>query len=151
MGRYDPKSNQWSRITSMALIRSDACATVKGNKIYVIGGFDGDTVHNSVEVFDPEEMSWSFTISLSTPRSGVRAITCKGKLCVIGGFNGERRLKTIEVLNEQEQKWETLPGEMAVARSNFGIEVFVKYVACSGDTTTKNDRRLTSVKFSAST
>jgi len=130
--RYDPKSNQWSRITPMALVRSDACATVKGNKIYVIGGFDGDTVHNSVEVFDPEEMNWSFTISLSTPRSGVRAITCKGKLCVIGGFNGERRLKTIEVLNEQEQKWETLPGEMAVARSNFGIEVFDKYVAVFG-------------------
>ena len=132
IARYDPITNQWNRMPSMTLVRSDACATTKDNKIFVIGGFDGDTVHSAVEVFNPEDQTWTFTASLSTPRSGVRAISCKGKLCVIGGFNGERRLKTIEVLDEQKGEWDLLEGQMTVARSNFGIEVFGKYVAVFG-------------------
>lgn len=35
--RYDPQTNQWTLITSMNTERSDACACVLHNKIYITG------------------------------------------------------------------------------------------------------------------
>lgn len=35
--KYDPYTNQWTFIKSMGTLRSDACACVLNNKIYITG------------------------------------------------------------------------------------------------------------------
>jgi len=38
---YDPGSGSWSQLTSLSTRRSGVSAVALGDKIYVLGGFDG--------------------------------------------------------------------------------------------------------------
>ena len=53
----------------MNIRRSAVGAAVLGNKIYVIGGYDGNSSLNSVECYDAEMNQWKFVASMSTLRS----------------------------------------------------------------------------------
>ena len=65
-----------------------------GRQVYVVGGFDGQEVLNSVEVFDPVESSWSFAVAMNSPRSGVSLVSYNDSLYALGGFDGARRLRS---------------------------------------------------------
>ena len=69
---YDPKMNTWKMLPEMNCVRSDAACVTFNNKVYVIGGFDGDQIHQSVEIYDPIHNEWSFGPQLQVPRSGVK-------------------------------------------------------------------------------
>lgn len=68
----------------MNIRRSAVGAAVLGNKIYVVGGYDGNSSLNSVECYDPEMNQWKFVASMSTLRSaaGVTALNGKRKTCL---------------------------------------------------------------------
>lgn len=51
--RYFVDNNQWEEIPPMARQRSDAAACATNGKVYVCGGFNGQEVLSSVEVYDP--------------------------------------------------------------------------------------------------
>jgi N-acetylneuraminic acid mutarotase len=50
---YDPGSNAWSTKASMPTARSQAAAAVRGGRLYVIGGSQGDDVIVANEVYVP--------------------------------------------------------------------------------------------------
>merc|ERR1712051_316998 len=81
----------------MTEVRSNAACVAFNNKIYVIGGFDGDQIHTIVEIFNPATNEWSFGPSLQVGRSGGKAIAYNDKIFVIGGNDGTRVLKTVEI------------------------------------------------------
>ena len=92
------------------------------NKIYVIGGFDGDQTHTSVEIFNPATNEWSFGPSLQVRRSGVKAIAYNDKIFVIGGYDGTRRLKTVEVYDPLVSPYFQLQDKQLLQRrSNFAV------------------------------
>ena len=62
--------------------------------MYVVGGFDGQEVLNSVEVYDPGDNSWSFAVAMNSPRSGVSLVAYRDSLYALGGFDGARRLRS---------------------------------------------------------
>lgn len=74
--------------------RSDASAASLGEKIYIVGGFNGHEVLNSAEVFDVKTNQWSYINSMNNPRSGVSLVAFRGSLYALGGFNGFRRLSS---------------------------------------------------------
>lgn len=62
--------------------------------MYVVGGFDGQEVLNSVEVYDPGDSTWSFAVAMNSPRSGVSLVSFNSSLYALGGFDGARRLRS---------------------------------------------------------
>lgn len=74
--------------------RSDASAAALHDKIYIVGGFNGLEVLNSVEVFDVETNQWSNLNSMISPRSGVSLVAFRDSLYAFGGFSGVMRLSS---------------------------------------------------------
>ncbi|VVD04922.1 unnamed protein product [Leptidea sinapis] len=82
--RYYPEKNQWEMTTPMNKQRSDASAASLGGKIYIVGGFNGQEVLSSAEVYDSETKQWSFIRSMLSPRSGVSSTTIPHVECYDG-------------------------------------------------------------------
>ncbi|XP_059485629.1 kelch-like protein 10 [Neocloeon triangulifer] len=119
---YDPQTNAWHPIAPMHHCRSDAGCTVYAGKIYVVGGFTGETVLSSSEVYDPLLNTWELLPEMITPRSGVRCVTLRKHIYAIGGFSGSVRLASMERLDPERLIW--IPMEpMLTPRSNLGAAV----------------------------
>ena len=48
---YDPSTDQWSAAPSMSTAREGLGVDVLNEKLYAVGGYDGNNVLASVEVF----------------------------------------------------------------------------------------------------
>lgn len=57
---------------------------ILAGKIYVIGGFTGESVLASAEVYDPTLNVWQLLPEMTTPRSGVRCVTLRKHIYAIG-------------------------------------------------------------------
>ncbi|CAB3359296.1 Hypothetical predicted protein [Cloeon dipterum] len=119
---YDPLTNKWYPIAPMHHCRSDAGCTVHAGKIYVVGGFTGETVLSSSEVYDPQQNTWELLPDMITPRSGVRCVTLRKHIYAIGGFSGSVRLASVERFDPDRMIW--IPMEpMLTPRSNLAVAV----------------------------
>lgn len=118
------EKNHWYHLPFMTKQRSDAGAVVLAGRPTVIGGFDGRTIHNDIEMLDFETHSWiSGSSAMRSVRTGVSAVTYEANsVIVVGGFNGVRRLKSTEFYDHRVGLWYPLP-DMEITRSNFGIEI----------------------------
>lgn len=63
---------------------SGVCAL--GNRIYVMGGYDGTNQLNTVERYDVETDTWSFAASMRHRRSALGVTAHHGKIYVLGGY-----------------------------------------------------------------
>ncbi|KAK9739181.1 Kelch motif [Popillia japonica] len=121
--RYNPDANQWELIQPMQRQRSDASAAALDNKIYIVGGFNGQEVMSSAEVYDTLTNQWSFIPHMISARSGVSLVAFKNALYALGGFNGFNRLTTGEkYLPGESSGWVSIT-EMFCPRSNFATVI----------------------------
>ena len=112
--------------------RSDASATSISGKIYIAGGFNGNEVLSSAEVYDPISNQWTLIPSMSRPRSGVQLVQFEDRyLFAIGGNDGQTRQTTIEKYDPKSKKW-TLMACMSVPRSNFASVVLENLIYVIG-------------------
>lgn len=90
--------------------------------MYVVGGFDGQSVLSSVEVLEPGSIDegWRYAPGLPSPRSGLSAVATPFGVIVAGGFDGEQRLASVSKLDDEAVEWISLP-PMAQPRSNFAL------------------------------
>ncbi|CAH0493568.1 unnamed protein product [Peronospora farinosa] len=105
MERYDPDTNRWITMPSMKKARSYLGATIVGNFIYVVGGFNGHAHLSSVERFDLEKHEWELMPHLMTGRSGLAVVTLNGLVYAIGGYDGRKHLKSMEVFDPDTNEW----------------------------------------------
>lgn len=70
--------NSWKKVCPMNIRRSAVGAAVLTNRIYVVGGYDGNSSLNSVECYDPEMNQWKFVASMSTLRSAAGVTSLNG-------------------------------------------------------------------------
>ena len=68
----------WKKVCPMNIRRSAVGAAVLANRIYVVGGYDGNSSLNSVECYDPEMNQWKFVASMSTLRSAAGVTSLNG-------------------------------------------------------------------------
>ncbi|KAI4486744.1 hypothetical protein M0804_006114 [Polistes exclamans] len=123
--RYEPQKNQWEMISSMNRQRSDASAAALNNKIYIVGGFNGQEILDSAEVYDLESNQWSYIRSMISPRSGVSLVAFRDSLYALGGFNGFIRLSSGEgerYSPNNSENWQEVT-EMFSPRSNFATVI----------------------------
>ncbi|XP_041358583.1 kelch-like protein 5 isoform X1 [Gigantopelta aegis] len=68
--RYDPKTDQWTMISPMGSPRDAVGLCPLGDKLFAVGGYDGQQYLNDVESYDPITNEWTKVSSLCTGRAG---------------------------------------------------------------------------------
>ena len=71
--RFDPKSNQWTLITSFSRPKENLGICAVNTNIYIVGGFD-EKILNEMESYDIETNKWRKCPSLSSKRTGAHLI-----------------------------------------------------------------------------
>lgn len=91
--RYDPATDHWTKMPSLAHARKNCAAARLGSCIVVAGGAniidDAKTFIAPLEVYDPQKRDWLPSGFLETPRDGCRIAAWRGHLLIVGGFDGE--------------------------------------------------------------
>jgi len=85
-------------------VLSNSCALLV-DKLYVVGGSDGQMSLVSVEIFDFMTGSWSSGPSLTTPRANMGVAVIRRRLFAVGGFSGKAFLDNLEFLGGDEEQW----------------------------------------------
>lgn len=96
-------SDRWSTAGSFSTPRSLAAAVVIGEKLFMTGGYDGNSL-GTLEVYDPAHDNWAMRVPMPTPRHGSAAGVIDGKLYVAGGSNGGY-LNTLEAYDPDTDSW----------------------------------------------
>src|SRR3712207_974199 len=79
----DQGSGRWTSGRPMPSERSEVAVAEVGGRIYVVGGFDGQT---ELEIYDPSADRWSRGAPFPRPVHHAAAVGLNGKLFVIGGY-----------------------------------------------------------------
>lgn len=64
---------------------------------YAIGGYNGDKMVSSVEVFDPRVGQWTTGEAMRVPRGYFGSFVIGEKMYVIGGMRDEDVLNTVSI------------------------------------------------------
>jgi YD repeat-containing protein len=113
---YNPNAvRKWSSKQPMPTPRYGASAITIDDKIYVIGGFRGSTLLNTVEVYCPLSNTWDISKRNLPEGIGYSSVTTDGKyIYLVGGLIGRsntRRASTsVYQYNPETDVWRTLPG-----------------------------------------
>ena len=57
--RYDPKTDQWTMIAPMSTPRDAVGVCLLGDRLYAVGGYDGQQYLHDVECYDPVTNEWT--------------------------------------------------------------------------------------------
>uniref|UniRef100_A0A8C1ZV92 Kelch-like protein 4 n=1 Tax=Cyprinus carpio TaxID=7962 RepID=A0A8C1ZV92_CYPCA len=57
--RYDPKTDTWTTVSSLSVPRDAVGVCLLGDRLYAVGGYDGQTYLNSVESYDAQNNEWT--------------------------------------------------------------------------------------------
>ncbi|XP_074651030.1 kelch-like protein 5 isoform X2 [Tubulanus polymorphus] len=68
--RFDPKTDTWTLVASMTSPRDAVGVSLLGDKLYAVGGYDGQQYLNDVECYDPQSNEWTKVATLCTGRAG---------------------------------------------------------------------------------
>lgn len=60
--RYDPLTDAWAEVTLMRTGRDAMGVAFMGDKLFIVGGFDGQAYLNNVEAYDPLTNTWQQVI-----------------------------------------------------------------------------------------
>ena len=57
--RYDPKTDTWTLVAPISSPRDAVGVCMLGDKLYSVGGYDGQQYLNDVECYDPQSNEWT--------------------------------------------------------------------------------------------
>lgn len=83
--RFDPISSTWILMPPMQTKRCRLGVAALKGKIYVVGGYDGNSFLQTAEVWDGTE--WKYIASMNVARSRVSLIANGGLLYAIGKYD----------------------------------------------------------------
>ncbi|ENN74765.1 kelch-like protein 10 [Dendroctonus ponderosae] len=107
---YDNRADRWlvSKDTDIVARAYHGMCSF-GEKIYLVGGFDGNEYFNTVRCFDPSNHTWSDCACMYYSRCYVSVVECSGKIYAMGGYNGRIRMSSAERFDPLRNQWELLP------------------------------------------
>lgn len=112
--------NTWTTLAPMPTARfGHKSVTMADDRIYVLGGDNGGTFLNVLEIYDPATNTWSTGAPMPTPRAHFALATDGARLFAIGGRNNISALNAVEIYDPATNTW-TTGAPMPTAR--FGIE-----------------------------
>ncbi|XP_004868925.1 kelch-like protein 4 [Heterocephalus glaber] len=75
--RYDPKNDSWSTMAPLSVPRDAVAVCSLGDKLYVVGGYDGHTYLNTVESYDAQKNEWNEEVPVNIGRAGACVVVVK--------------------------------------------------------------------------
>lgn len=57
--RYDPKTDTWTMVAPLSMPRDAVGVCLLGDRLYAVGGYDGQTYLNTMESYDPQTNEWT--------------------------------------------------------------------------------------------
>ncbi|XP_044835858.1 kelch-like protein 1 isoform X2 [Mauremys mutica] len=75
--RYDPKTDTWTMVAPLSMPRDAVGVCLLGDKLYAVGGYDGQTYLNTMESYDPQTNEWMQMASLNIGRAGACIVVIK--------------------------------------------------------------------------
>ncbi|XP_070578569.1 kelch-like protein 28 [Ptychodera flava] len=119
--RWNPDTNAWTGMASMATRRSNLSVVVLEGELYALGGYDGETYLRSVEKYCSKTNQWKFVAPMLKSRSCFAAVVLDGMIYAVGGY-GPTYLNSVERYDPGQDSWEMV-APMSDKRINFGIGV----------------------------
>ena len=117
---FNPQTNMWDAIASMAAARTEHSAVAIASRIYVLGGRnDDDGDLTSGEVYDTQTGIWSPIASMhNTHTRGVGAAV-GSRIYVAGGFDS----RSAEMYNTEDDTWVSVDPMSVVRADAAGVAV----------------------------
>ncbi|KAG9342445.1 hypothetical protein JZ751_016447 [Albula glossodonta] len=75
--RYDPKTDTWTAVAPMSISRDAVGVCLLGDRLYAVGGYDGQIYLNAVEAYDPQTNEWKQVAPLCLGRAGACVVAVK--------------------------------------------------------------------------
>ncbi|XP_017329574.1 kelch-like protein 4 isoform X1 [Ictalurus punctatus] len=75
--RYDQKTDTWTMVSSLSVPRDAVGVCLLGDKLYAVGGYDGQSYLNSVESYDAQNNEWTEEVPLNIGRAGACVVVVK--------------------------------------------------------------------------
>ncbi|XP_057292705.1 kelch-like protein 18 [Hydractinia symbiolongicarpus] len=129
--KYDTISGKWIPVLPMAVRRSRVGVAILDNKLYAIGGFDGNVRLNDVERYDSNTNSWKKICPMNIRRSAVGAAVLGNKIYVVGGYDGNSSLNSVECYDPEMNQWKFV-ASMSTLRSAAGVTALNGKLYCAG-------------------
>ncbi len=93
---YDPQRDRWVSLEPLPEPRSGyALAAIEG-KMYLFGGWDGETYRDEVWQYNPDQDTWSIRTAMTIARAFAGATVLEGRIFVVGGRNETGKLNINE-------------------------------------------------------
>ncbi|XP_076811848.1 kelch-like protein 23 [Clavelina lepadiformis] len=105
------RTKQWSDMPDTNVAREFPSAVNYNQQILLMGGSEGRTYYNSVEMLDlnDENPKWDNNVpSMGEKRSAFASALLDGLVYCAGGYNGTNRLSSCESYNPEERKWSSI-------------------------------------------
>jgi Kelch motif len=100
-----PEALVWRAIAPLPIARSEIPGVTLDDKIYICGGFGGDT---RVDRYDPESDTWTQVADLPMGVNHPGATSLGGKIYVAGGYGGDNRARDqLSIYDPNANSWET--------------------------------------------
>lgn len=59
VSRYDPATDTWTQVACLSLGCDSAGVSLLGDRLFCVGGYDGQTYLNLVHAYDPQTNEWT--------------------------------------------------------------------------------------------
>jgi N-acetylneuraminic acid mutarotase len=104
----------------LAAATCDAPTPGSGQRIYAIGGYDGNNAVATVEAYDTAQKTWSTMPSMPTPRYYLGAASSAGRLHALGGWDATFTPGTAhEVYEPATNAWSSQVAPLPTGRGAF--------------------------------
>jgi N-acetylneuraminic acid mutarotase len=118
--QYNPLTDTWLDTAQMPIPLCAYSLAVYQDRVFLLGGWNGERYTALAFVYDPVEDSWENISSPSAARGFGGAAVLADRIFYIGGFDGRRELDLCEVYNPIDNKWEVCP-PMLQPRGGIGV------------------------------
>ncbi|KAM5146858.1 kelch-like protein 4 [Mantella aurantiaca] len=75
--RYDPKTDNWTTVAPLSVPRDAVGVCALGDRLYAVGGYDGQSYLSTVESYDTQNNEWAQEVSLNIGRAGTCIVVIK--------------------------------------------------------------------------
>ncbi|KAK2583482.1 hypothetical protein KPH14_009450 [Odynerus spinipes] len=155
--KYDTFTGEWSEVApisigrilpGVALLDEPRCEfglCALDNSLYAFGGWVGEDIGGSIEIYDPINNTWTLEGELPEPRFSMGVVAFEGLIYVVGGCtHNSRHRQDVMSYNPVTREWNYL-APMLTPRSQMGITILDGYIYVVGGTN-KNQEVLNSVE-----
>lgn len=116
---YSPANDAWRPVAPLPTQVAGGLALSDGSRLYLLGGWDGESYLAEGYVYDPEADAWQSLPPMTVGRADATGGVIGDRLFVVGGFDGQEELDACEYFDVTESSWFKC-ADMEVARAGAG-------------------------------